>query len=63
MLIFWLTNTTPSPTWETVVDALCCAAIGRQQIADNVRRKYCGNQDTGKYTIDATCGIECLIKQ
>ena len=46
MLNFWLTNTTPSPTWETVVDALCCAAIGRQQMADNIRRKYC-NQSTG----------------
>ena len=46
MLIFWLTNTIPSPTWETVVDALCCAAIGRQQMADSIRRKYC-NQDTG----------------
>ena len=46
VLTLWLSNTTPSPTWETVVDALCCAAIGRQQMADNIRRKYC-NLDTG----------------
>ena len=46
MLIFWLTNTIPFPTWETVVDALCCAAIGRQQMAYSIRRKYC-NQDRG----------------
>ena len=45
MLIFWLSNTIPSPTWETVVDALCCAAIGREQMADKIRIKYC-NQST-----------------
>ena len=50
MLNFWLTNTTPSPTWETVVDALCCAAIGREQMADKIRRKYC-SLDTGTYYI------------
>ena len=59
MLIFWLSNTPPSPTWQTVVDALYCAAIGRQQMADNIRRKYCGihDQDTGKYVMDAEYGM------
>ena len=46
MLSSWLSNTIPSPTWQTVVDALCCAAIGRQQVADNIRRQYL-NEDTG----------------
>ena len=48
MLSCWLSNTTPSPTWQTVVDALCCAAIGRQQVADNIKRKYC-NLDIGTF--------------
>ena len=46
MLSCWLSITTPSPTWQTVVDALCCPAIGRQQVADNIKRRYC-NQSTG----------------
>ena len=54
MLNFWLTNTTPSPTWETVVDALCCAAIGKEQIADNIRRKYC-NQSIGNWHDTCIC--------
>ena len=48
MLIFWLSNATPSPTWQTVVDALCCASVGRPQIAENIRRTYC-NQDNGVF--------------
>ena len=46
MLSCWLSNTTPSPTWQTVVDALCCAAIGRQHVADNIRKQYL-NEGTG----------------
>ena len=57
MLSCWLSNTTPSPTWQTVVDALCCAAIGRQQVADNIRRQYL-NENTG---IHVDCYIIIII--
>ena len=36
------------------MDALCCAAIGRQQMADNIRRKYC-NQSTGNWHDTCIC--------
>ena len=46
MLISWLSNASPSPTWQTVVDALCCASIGRQRVAEKIQQTYC-KQDTG----------------
>ena len=46
MLSVWLSITTPSPTWQTVVDALCSPAVGRQGVAENIKLTYC-KQDTG----------------
>ena len=40
MLLVWLTHTT-LPTWQMVVDALCCAAVGRPLVAERIRKRYC----------------------
>ena len=40
MLSCWLSNTIPAPTWQTLVDALCCTAVGKQQVADKIRKEY-----------------------
>ena len=50
MLSVWLSITTPSPTWQTVVDALCCPAIGIQKVAENIQRTYC-KQDRGTHVL------------
>ena len=36
MLSRWLSNTIPAPTWQTLVDALCCTAVGKQQVYEYV---------------------------
>ena len=42
MLSSWLDKTEPSPpTWQRVVDALCCAAIGRPLVAERIRKQHC----------------------
>ena len=43
MLSCWLTNTIPTPTWQTLLDALCCTAVGKPQVADKIRKEYLGN--------------------
>jgi hypothetical protein len=47
LLIFWLSNTTPSPTWQTVVGALSCASIQRQDLARHIAETYC-HSETGR---------------
>ena len=41
MLTRWLSITIPSPTWQTVIDALCSAPIKRLLVAEQIRKKYC----------------------
>ena len=42
MLSFWLDKAESSPpTWQRVVDALCCAAIGRPLVAERIRKQHC----------------------
>ena len=41
MLTRWLSITIPSPTWQTVIDALCTAPIKRLLVAEQIRKKYC----------------------
>ena len=41
MLTDWLKQTTPSPTWEALVDALKTRAVGCEQLADTIEKKYC----------------------
>lgn len=42
MLSCWLNNTIPTPTWQTLLDALCCTAVGKPQVADKIRKEYLG---------------------
>ena len=42
MLSTWLTITT-LPTWQNVIDALCCAAVERPLVAENIRKRYCSH--------------------
>ena len=42
MLSSWLDKAESSPpSWQRVVDALCCAPINRPLIAEQIRNKYC----------------------
>ena len=41
MMSTWLSSTAPVPTWQRVVDALCCAAIGRRLVAERIRKQHC----------------------
>ena len=45
MLTGWLKQTTPSPTWEALTDALKSPAVGCGHLAENIESKYC---DKGK---------------
>ena len=40
MLSQWWEVTSPSPTWQTVVDALSSPAVGRQIVAEHIRQTY-----------------------
>ena len=40
MLSSWLSISSPSPTWQNVVDALCCATIARPLTAERIRKEY-----------------------
>ena len=62
MLSVWLSITTPSPTWQTVVDALCCASIGRQKIAENIQRTYC-KQDRGTHILTCFASTHSTLTQ
>ena len=42
MLSAWLTITT-LPTWQNVIDALCCAAVERPLVAEHIRKRYCSH--------------------
>ena len=43
MLSTWLSRSTPSPpTWQRVVDALCCTSIGKDAIGEHIQQVYCG---------------------
>ena len=42
MLSAWLDITT-LPTWQNVIDALCCAAVERPLVAENIRKRYCSH--------------------
>ena len=57
MLSTWLSITIPSPTWQTVVDALCTPAIARTVVAEKVRRTHC-NKDSD--TLMYITVIECI---
>ena len=49
LLTFWLSNTTPSPTWQTVVGALSCASIERKDLARHITETYCHSETGSKY--------------
>ena len=42
MLSAWLTITT-LPTWQNVIDALCCATVERPLVAEHIRKRYCSH--------------------
>ena len=44
MLFLWLTR--PTPTWQSVVDALTTAAVDRHDTAEHIERIHC-SQITG----------------
>ena len=45
MLSSWLDKTEPSPpSWQRVVDALCCAPVNRPLIAEQIRNRYCSKR-------------------
>ena len=45
MLSFWLDKTESSPpSWQRVVDALCCAPVNRPLIAEQIRNRYCSKR-------------------
>ena len=45
MLSFWLDKAESSPpTWQRVVDVLCCAPINRPLIAEQIRNRYCSQR-------------------
>ena len=47
MLSTWLSRNTPSPpTWQRVVDALCCASIDRNSVGYRIREIYCEESPT-----------------
>ena len=41
MLSQWWEVTSPSPTWQTVVDALSSPAVDRPDVAEKIRKFYC----------------------
>ena len=53
MLSTWLSSTAPPPTWQRVVDALCCASIDRHSVGYRIREIYCKQSPTssGMYSI------------
>ena len=46
MLSLWLKVTSPPPTWQNVVDALCSPAVSRPVVAKAIIKEYC-SQDIG----------------
>ena len=41
MLSDWLKTSSPPPTWQRVVDALCCPVIDKKSSGERLRHIYC----------------------
>ena len=61
MLSCWLKTADPLPSWERLIEALKAKAVGEEELATQLRQKYCaGNKNHGwvdaeKVTVQFCC--------
>ncbi len=61
MLQCWLSQTSPPPTWATLIEALNSTVIGRQDIANNIGPDLRGHfESTDKSSVDQQLGVDDL---
>ena len=60
MLIIWLKQVNPLPSWEALVSALKGRTVGEAQLAEQIQQKYC-NTTQGKICIKSERSSICSV--
>ena len=74
VLVEFLKQVEPRPTWSAIVDALRSPAVNLQYLAQRIQRKYCLGDDESRsfhselikalwwFRVTCTCAILCLYQ-